>query len=387
MSETSPQSREQALEFLRSAVADPKAYALAWKERTGRPVVGTFCSYVPEEPILAGGALPHRVLDVPGEFARADTRLQAYACCLARGALELGMSGQAGFLDGVVFSNTCDTMQCLSDIWLANVDGAFVETFMVPVFVDHSASREYLIAETKRFVASAGKALGTPIEDEALREAVRTAREVRSVQGRLRDAQLADTPLLSPTQYYDATMARWIVEPHEYIRAINIVLDDPPVRGGAGPRIAIAGGPLYAPALARQLEELGANWVADDLCTAGRSAHVGADPPDDPYAAIADRLVARPVCPAKHRSDEDPGRRVVELALEARAQGVVLYRLKFCEPHAFDYPQIKRRLDETSIPNHLIEVETPSSSVGQLRTRLEAFLEMLGEQRTAEAPS
>jgi benzoyl-CoA reductase/2-hydroxyglutaryl-CoA dehydratase subunit BcrC/BadD/HgdB len=62
---------------------------------------------------------------------------------------------------------------------------------------------------------------------------------------------------------------------------------------------------------------------------------------------------------------------------EKKAQGVIFLLLKFCDPHAFDYPYIKQSLDEAGIPVMLMEINDPIPSGGQLKTRFEAFLEML----------
>ena len=59
--------------------------------------------------------------------------------------------------------------------------------------------------------------------------------------------------------------------------------------------------------------------------------------------------------------------------------GVIFARQKFCEPHAFDYVTLKRALDDANVPHLGVELEqTPH--VGQMRTRVEAFLEMVGHR-------
>lgn len=387
MSTQPPSHRGEALERLHASAERPDEVARAWKQRTGRPVVGTFCSYVPEELIVAAGALPFRVVNVPGEFSQADRCLQAYACCLARGALQLGMTDQADFLDGVVFSNTCDTMQCLADIWPANVERGFAETFMVPVQLDGPASREFVIAEIRRLMERLAGHLGHTIEPDALTEAIQACRAGRQALEQLQGAQRAETPQLSPSDYYAAFMARWSMPPTEYVQTIAAVLDDPDPPAASGPRIAVIGGPMYASTLPDVLTELGASWVADDLCTGGRSTWQAPTTADDPVETIADRLLTRPICPTKYKTDHDPGPVAVETVRTAAADGVIMYRLKFCEPHAFDAPRVQQAFDEAGIPNILIEVESPSSGGGQLRTRLQAFIEMLGETEPAEATS
>jgi len=51
--------------------------------------------------------------------------------------------------------------------------------------------------------------------------------------------------------------------------------------------------------------------------------------------------------------------------------------VKFCDPHAFDYPYLKEALDGAGIPSMLFEMEDQIPAEGQLKTRFEAFLEMI----------
>jgi benzoyl-CoA reductase/2-hydroxyglutaryl-CoA dehydratase subunit BcrC/BadD/HgdB len=62
---------------------------------------------------------------------------------------------------------------------------------------------------------------------------------------------------------------------------------------------------------------------------------------------------------------------------ECRADGVLFTRLKFCDPEAFDHPNLKKRLDEEGIPSLLIETDINSSDVGAVATRIEAFMEQI----------
>jgi len=68
---------------------------------------------------------------------------------------------------------------------------------------------------------------------------------------------------------------------------------------------------------------------------------------------------------------------IIKLVKEQNARGVIFLLLKFCDPHAFDYPYIKKSLDEAGIPVMLMEIDDPLPAEGQLKTRFEAFLEML----------
>jgi benzoyl-CoA reductase/2-hydroxyglutaryl-CoA dehydratase subunit BcrC/BadD/HgdB len=83
------------------------------------------------------------------------------------------------------------------------------------------------------------------------------------------------------------------------------------------------------------------------------------------------------VCPAKHAGIHNRGQYLLDKVKAYNADGVVFLLLKFCDPHGFDYPYMKAMLDKENIPSLLFEIEDQISSEGQLRTRCEAFLEML----------
>ena len=56
---------------------------------------------------------------------------------------------------------------------------------------------------------------------------------------------------------------------------------------------------------------------------------------------------------------------------------MIFFYLKFCDPHAFDYPYLKQMLEIQGIPSLLVELEDQIFSGGQLQTRCEAFIEMI----------
>jgi benzoyl-CoA reductase/2-hydroxyglutaryl-CoA dehydratase subunit BcrC/BadD/HgdB len=83
------------------------------------------------------------------------------------------------------------------------------------------------------------------------------------------------------------------------------------------------------------------------------------------------------ICPAKHSGTNDRRERLVEMVLKKGVQGVIFFFLKFCDPHAFDYPYLQEALEKAGIPSLVVEVEDQLQAEGQLRTRLEAFIEMI----------
>jgi benzoyl-CoA reductase subunit C len=118
-------------------------------------------------------------------------------------------------------------------------------------------------------------------------------------------------------------------------------------------------------------------WSGTIFAPARAISKAMVDETADPLEALAQRYLNRVVCPAKHSGLYDRGNYLIEKVRENRAQGVIFLFLKFCDPHAFDYPYMKAMLDKEGIPSLMVEIEDQIASEGQLRTRCEAFMEML----------
>jgi benzoyl-CoA reductase/2-hydroxyglutaryl-CoA dehydratase subunit BcrC/BadD/HgdB len=117
--------------------------------------------------------------------------------------------------------------------------------------------------------------------------------------------------------------------------------------------------------------------VWDDLCTGSRYFEGVLDEKAPPLEAIAQRYLDRAICPAKHVGLTDRGESLVQMVRKHQADGVVFLLLKFCDPHAFDYPYIKEMLDSENIPCMLLDMEEQLPAGGQLQTRFETFIQIL----------
>ena len=347
-----------------------------WPARyPGYRAMGYLCSYVPEEMIHAAGFAPVRLRASSDPLRQADAHLQSFTCALCRSTLDQVLGGELAFLEGTVFAHTCDAMQALADLWRMNTGAShFVETAMQPAHLDNPAVRSYLIAELNRFREQLAGLVGNPISDDDLRESIalydQTRRLVAALQ-RLRDR-------LSAAEFYAVMDAAQIV-PRERLNSLLSEwlpgLEDAPIRID-GPRLFLTGAVLDEPRLLELIDGLGARVAGDDLCSGSRHFLDQVGAAGNPVANLADYYLRRPPCPTKLHPDHDPDRYLLEQVWGVQADGVVFVIEKFCEPHAFDYARVLPALDEAGVPHLLLEMEqTPSLEA--LRTRLQAFVEMV----------
>ena len=361
--------------------ADPEGYARNWKKQTGGKVVGTLCSYAPEEIVHAAGALPFRVFGSAGAISTADAHLQAYSCSLVRGVLEDGLAGRLDFVDGMVFPHTCDSIQRLSDIWRMNVKNRFHLDAVLPVKLNTDSAREYLAAVLKKFKADLETALGRPITGADLERSVEIYNGIRGSMQRLYAFRRSHPGLILGSDLHAVVRAAMVMDRGDFLKALGGLLDDLEAGAGAAEagakRLFLSGGVCNLPDIYPIIESAGGAVIEDDLCTGSRQMTGLIDSDEDPVAAMARRYAQRALCPAKHAGITARGDELVRRAKASGAAGVIFFYLKFCDPHAFDYPYLKQMLDAEKLPSLLVELEEQTASDGQFKTRCEAFIEML----------
>ncbi len=371
------------LQEFQLVVVSPFEYSRQLKKDTGKKIVGYTCSYTPEEIILAAGAHPLRFFGTQENTSLADSHLQSYCCSMVRGVLEEGLSGRANLLDGMVFPHTCDSIQRLSDIWRMNIPCGFHLDVILPVKLDTASSLDYMLDVLRKFRKEIGDALKTDITDTAMEKAITTMNSIRqSIRG-IYDIRSQNPRLMPGEDLYTLVRASMIMERERASKLLAETLAELQAQAGKTQedkklkRIILAGGVCNHPDIYPMVEEAGGAIVWDDFCTGARYFSEIIKKGADPLFRIAERLINRVVCPAKHIDLDGRARHIIDLVREKDVQGVIFLLLKFCDPHAFDYPYIKQSLDEAGIPVMLMEINDPIPSGGQLATRLEAFLEML----------
>ncbi len=377
---------DDPLVTLRAIAADPYTN---WPERYGgRRAIGTFCTYAPVEVLHAAGLTPVRLLPAGAALAGADKHLQTYTCAIARGVLAAATASDrardpAGrrawdWLAGVVFPHTCDTMQALADVWRAARPGDYVGTLVGPVAVESPAAESYLVAELRRFIADLEAGLGVTVRDEALRASIHAYNENRRLLMALRGS-------LPYSDWLGVALAGHFMPVEEHTRLLPHPPPTPSLsqsweREGARGRVRVVlvGAVLDDPALPLLIEELGGLVADDDLCTGRRGIEtpVPLDEDMDPMVALARRELRRPPCPARYAPSQPRSERLLRLVRDRQAHGVIFLQQKFCEPHAFDLPPLRQALDRVGISHLTLEMEG-STLDGALRTRVQAFLEML----------
>lgn len=353
-------------------IADPYR---EWQNRyPGRRAFGYVCPYAPVELLHAAGFTPVRLMQLSGVVALANAHLPSFTCALARTITERMLTAELDFLKGVLFVHTCDTMQCAADIWRMAQPRFAVLNFSLPSVLGQASAHIYLLSELHHLASFLQSAFGVEVTERTLRASIAIYNEQR----RLLAALYENRRRLAVDQFWPLVLASMVTPVEEHNTALGEALREAQEKKDVaqGPGVVLVGAVLDDMAIPQLIVELGGQVVGDDLCTGNRYFDVLADEQKEPYAALAERYLQRPPCPAKHDAARPHAQRLLDQVRQSRAQGVIFVLPKFCDPHGFDYVLLAKALADVGVPHLLVETDV-TLPAGQLRTRLQAFLEIL----------
>jgi len=364
------------------AVDQRHQYAREWKQRTGGRVVGYLCTYVPEEVFYAAGMLPVRIMGSHEPESVTSPYIFGQFCSYCRDCLAQGLQGRYDYLDAVATAHCCVHSFQTFDSWQRHIPVGHFYYVNMPQLVRSRGALGSMTREMGLLKERLEGDLGQAISTQSLEKAISIYNRNRRLMGQVYKLRQRDNPPISGTECMEMVMASQVMDKEEHSRLVEGLLQrleaNAPERP-AGVRLMLAGQTDSVDML-RVIEDLGATVVVDDLCFGSRYFWNEATMASDPLVALARRYLERPPCPMKdlHGVRVRP-EYLLGLAREYRAQGAVLIRQQFCDPHEYDMPAIKRLLDKNGIPTIVLEQDI-TVPLGQLRTRVEAHLEMVRQE-------
>lgn len=353
-----------------------------WKEKGGK-VVAWQCTYVPEEVLWAAGILPVRMTGDSRELEleNANAYLYINTCSYCRACLELALGQQWDFLDGYASAATCDGSRRLADVWqnyVTNIPLIYVLT--VPRKFTERAHMLYL-DEVKEMKKRVEEFAGVKITDDSLRGAITLFNRSRQLLGELYQMKKADNPPVTGAETLEIINAGFRMPKDKFNDLLERLLAEIKATGRqvtGSVRLMINGSPINNPEFIKTIEDEGAIVVVDELCMGTRYwwDQVDTNTYSDPLEALSRRYLNNFPC-ARMVPCDKRFERVLELARDYRVEGVVSQIIRYCVPYAHDQPLLRERLEAIKIPVLELDTEYGMSGSGQIRTRAQAFLEML----------
>ncbi|MEA3471677.1 MAG: 2-hydroxyacyl-CoA dehydratase family protein [Thermodesulfobacteriota bacterium] len=343
----------------------------------GKKIIGYFCTYTPVELIHAAGFIPVRVMGGIGEVNDAYSLAPNFICPPLLLSLEKALKGKYDYLSGIVQGYTCDVVCGLVNIWEENIGGEIYHTIPLP-YNDNPEARGYFRSCIEELNDKL-KNIGGKITEDSLNDSLNLYAGIREIvlglYNKLRESLLP----LSAVDLFHVIRAGFVMPPEDYFDMLKILqkeIEDAEIPERGGIPILISGSLVEDPRAFKILEEVGGKIVSDDLCTGFRHFY----PPDgeggDAVERLIDRYMKRFPCPARIRARERAPL-LIDLVKRSGAKGILFLFEKFCTPHLADYPILREELIKENIPSIVVETEETGIMEGQLRTRLQGFIEML----------
>lgn len=359
---------------------------LASYKKEGRKVIGTFCVFVPDEIILAANAVSVG-LCAGSQFWIEDGEkvMPRNLCPLIKAFVGAKVGGTCPYVqscDMLVGETTCDGKKKAWEILNEYVPVHVMDLPQMKRTKDYAMWRE----EIGTLIEEVEKLTGNKITVEGLKKAIDICNKKRKALKRLYDFRKY-TP--SPISGLDALLISQIAfydDPERFTQKVNELCDEldervKNLKPSEKKRILVTGTPMALPnwKFHQIVEGLNAEIVVEETCTGTRYfenlVSAEGDTIDDLVKNLADRyLNINCACftPNTGRIDD-----IIKYAEEYKADGVLYYNLSFCHTYAVEYHTVEKALKEKGIPVMMVETDYSEEDCGQIKTRVEAFLEII----------
>ncbi len=386
------ENRPQGMDYLNFVMSE--VHGLRIKElddfrKNGGKVVGTFCLYVPEEIVRAAGAWCVG-LCAGAEFGydQAEQILPRNTCALIKSFMGFKLTKVCPYIESadlVVGETTCDGKKKAYEL-LGELHNVHI---MELPQMKREKDLAFWRAEIADFAARVEELTGNKITAESLKAAIKQVNDKRRALQRIAAARAADPAPISGKDALLATQVAFYDDVLRFTQMMNALADEleQRVANGVGvtekgaKRILITGTPMALPnwKLHDIIEKSGGIVVGEEMCTGSRYyqdlVSEDAESLDEMFDEIAEKyLDINCACftPNDGRIED-----VVRMAKELGADGVIDYTLNFCGTYQIESGSVEKAVQEAGFPVLRIETDYSMEDVGQLSTRVEAFLEML----------
>jgi benzoyl-CoA reductase/2-hydroxyglutaryl-CoA dehydratase subunit BcrC/BadD/HgdB len=349
--------------------------------------VGTFCTYVPVELIMAAGLIPVGLCSTSDEtIPEAEKTLPRNLCPLIKASYGFAVTDKCPYMyfaDLVVGETTCD-----GKIKMYELLGKLKEVHVMdlPRTQHKAGSRALWLAEIRALKKILEDRFGAAITDDKLREAIRERNRERALLKELYELSILDPPPLTGLRQLQILFGSQFKFIHqEKVRELEASIKsireawqagERPVQAGAK-RILITGCPMGGATekVVKVIEESGGVVVVYENCTGAKQFDRQVPEDGDPCEALADYYLAigcSVMSPNPNRL-ELLGR----LCAQFKVDGVVEMLLQSCHTYAVESQRIREFLKERAVPFLSLETDYSAGDTEQLRTRAAAFIEML----------
>ncbi|MCM0759501.1 2-hydroxyacyl-CoA dehydratase family protein [Sporomusa sphaeroides DSM 2875] len=362
--------------------SNPGKAAKAFKQNTKSKVVGCFPYYCPEELVHAAGMLPIGCWGGQTTLSKSGYYFPPFACSLMHAGIEFAMNQVYEDLSAAIIPAPCDTLKQFGQDWITaapNIPAAYV------VYPLHKTPDgvKYLKEEFTRIREWLENLAGEKITDESLHNSIQIYNENKEAMREFAKVAAEYPDIVTPYKRHLVFKSRFFMEKSQHtvlVKKLITLLTANPRKEWKGTKVILSGIMLELESLLETLAQHNIAVVGDDLAQESRQIRANAPDGKDPLERLAAQWLDMSGCSLIYDTGNTRAQLLIDMTKQYKADGVIFSMMKFCEPEEFDYPLIKKDLEQADIPVLSFEIEQQMQSIEQIRTRLQAFKEMLASK-------
>ncbi|MFW5774728.1 MAG: double-cubane-cluster-containing anaerobic reductase [Chitinivibrionales bacterium] len=379
-------------DFVMSEVHGLRIKELMDAKKEGRKIIGTYCTFVPEELVLAvDGVMVGLCAGADFAMDEVDKHLPRNTCALIKSTFGFKLGKVCPYLeacDMVVGENTCDGKKKAWEIFKDMVPNFY--TMDMPQ-MKSSEGRNLMTAEYVRFKDMLEEISGKTITPEKLKHAMSIVNKKRQAVQRLARLRSADPAPISGLDSLLINQVFFYDNPERFTASVNKICDEleERIKQNTGvvdkgtTHLLVSGCPMAVPnwKVPALIEGMGAIIIGEESCVGERGSRgvvsISGDSVEDQMDTIVKRYLE--IDCAIFTPNTDRLNHVIQMAKDYHADGVVLYGLNFCSPYKIESFTMEKKLEDEGVPAIRIDTDYSQEDSGQRKTRLEAFMERVSD--------
>lgn len=360
--------------------------------KDGRKAIAYTCYHIPEVLLNVDNCFSVR-LRAPrtGSMDIATYYMSSYLCGYSKALVERGIEGGYNFLSALIGSESCSEMnRAYEHFELLNLvanDKFFVSISDIPFKIEPHTVKHYVNQMQTKVLDRLHEVYGVDISEDSLRKAVAEHNEVCRLITEIGEYRKEENPRITGYEFHVLNLVtyccpKYLILPKLRETAEELKTRVPDEKKNYRAKIVVVGSEMDDPDFTKLFEDSGALVVADRYCFGslpGREEILLTDEHN-----ILEQIVLHYMktcqCPRYMSQDKVHGRKeyVRELVNDYHADGVVYEQIKFCEYWGYERALASHVMtNEFGIPSVTVDRQYTANASGQLRTRIQAFVESL----------
>ena len=360
----------------------------------GRLALGYTCYHMPEVLLNLEGCFSVR-LRAPrtGSMEVATSYMSNATCEYARALLERGLEGGYKFLDAMAGVDVCECMnRSMENMELLGVNDPDKKNFfwcnLDSPCSDNEDCVEHLREQlSRKILKPLREDFGIDTSDQAIRDAVARHNEVCRLITEIGNYRKLDNPTITGYEFHILTLATYVCPKDLVVEKLRETLEElktrePDPKKNFRAKVVVVGSEIDDPELISLIEDSGALVVADRFCYGsfpGRQEIVLTDD-EDALTQVCRNYLQTTLC-VRHSAQHKVQKRLdfaAQLAKDYHADGIIYEQIKFCTYWSYERALASHIMhNEYNIPTLSIDRPYMSRTSGQLRTRVQAFVESI----------